>query len=93
MHESRTWPRFLPRLFKPITIHIGSPIDPLIEPLLIQHRQKFPVPWRPDTYGREVEEDMREEPAGLKESRGEIAEVLRQSVMRLGQLEAPSTKG
>ena len=62
MHESRTWPCLMPRAGKSVSITIGEPINDAVEPLLEQHRTAFPVHWKPDTYAREVGEDLRDEP-------------------------------
>lgn len=85
MDEERGFPRPLPRPGKKVTIIIGEPINDAVEPLLAEYQKKFPEPWVPVTYGRDVKEDLREEPSQLAEMRSRIAEVLRQELMKVGQ--------
>lgn len=86
MDEERGFPRPLPRPGKNVTILIGEPINDVVEPLLEEYRVRFPgEPWRPTTYGRDVQDDLNDEPQALTELRSRVAEVLRQEVMRLGE--------
>lgn len=85
MNEERTFPRFLPRTGKKVTVIIGEPINDAVEPLLAEYQRKFPDPWRPVTYGRDVAEDLKAEPAGLADMRSRIADALRTELMKLGE--------
>jgi monolysocardiolipin acyltransferase len=85
MDEPRKWPNYLPNRNKDISIIFGSPLNPLVEPLLDTYRRAFPTPWRPSTYDRPVGEDLRDEPGELAGMRSEMAEVLRRGLMRLGE--------
>jgi monolysocardiolipin acyltransferase len=85
MNEEREFPRFLPRTGKKVTVIIGEPINEAIEPLLAEYQRKFPHPWVPVTYGRDVQEDLKEEPPQLADMRSKIAETMRQELMKLGQ--------
>lgn len=85
MNEEREFPRFLPRTGKKVTVIIGEPINDAIEPLLAEYQRKFPHPWLPITYGRDVQEDLKEEPPQLAEMRSKIAEAMRQELRKLGQ--------
>lgn len=86
MHESRTWSRLMPRAGKSVSITFGEPINDAVEPLLEQYKKAFPVHWKPDTYAREVAEDLRDEPQGrLAGMRSRIAEVMRGELMEVGR--------
>lgn len=85
MHESRTFPRLLPRPGKKVTIVIGEPINDVVEPLLAAYRARFPVPWRPASYAQDVVDDLREEPQELAMMRSRMAEVMREMLGKLGQ--------
>jgi hypothetical protein len=77
MHESRTFPRFLPRPVKELTIIIGHPLNPTIEPLLESYRTSFPSGWKPG--------EGKVEPDELKGMRSRLAEVLRGELMALNR--------
>lgn len=86
MHESRTFPRFLPRLNKSVEVHFGDPINHVVDPLLASyHEQGLPIRWKPETYERDVGEDIGAEPDSLTRARSELAEVLRGELMRVGR--------
>ncbi|KAM0793289.1 hypothetical protein ACM66B_000749 [Microbotryomycetes sp. NB124-2] len=84
MDEERGFPRFLPRLGKNVQVIIGEPINDRIEPLVEEYRRKFPKPWRPVTYSRDVQADLKDEPKELARLRSKMAEVMREEVMKLG---------
>ncbi|KAL8283585.1 hypothetical protein RQP46_005380 [Phenoliferia psychrophenolica] len=84
MHESRTFPRMVPRSGKNVTIIIGEPINHAIEPLLDDYRAKFPTPWRPATYSKDVGDDLKDEPDELAVMRSQMAEVMREMLLKLG---------
>ncbi|ORY83284.1 acyltransferase-domain-containing protein [Protomyces lactucae-debilis] len=87
MHESREWPRFLPRVGKKITVTFGEPIDDaIIQPyvdkwqqMVAEARQIFP----------DNEDDPRLVPFALnhsqaaKDIRRELAKELRDAVSKL----------
>ncbi|BGP36514.1 Lyso-phosphatidylcholine acyltransferase [Rhodotorula kratochvilovae] len=85
MDEPRVWPNYLPRRNKDVTILFGEPMNPLVEPLLAAYKARFPVSWRPGTYDRPVGMDLEDEPHELAAMRSEMAEVMRQGLMRLGE--------
>ncbi|GAA5873216.1 hypothetical protein JCM3774_000085 [Rhodotorula dairenensis] len=85
MDEPRVWPNFAPRLNKDVTILFGDPINSAVEPLLAQYHEQFPAGWRPAEYEHPVRVDPEEEPSELPRLRSEMAEVMRQELMRLGQ--------
>lgn len=84
MSEERTFPRWLPRPGHKISITIGEPINATIEPLLAQCKAQFPIPWRPETYEKNVGEDLKDEPKELAGIRSHIAKVLRDELMKVG---------
>lgn len=85
MDEERGFPKFLPRPGANISIVIGEPINERIQPLIDEYRSKFPTPWRPVTYARDVQHDLRDEPDELARLRSRMAEVMREEVMKLGK--------
>ena len=84
MHESRTFPRMMPRSGKNVTIVIGDPINHAVEPLINDYRAKHPTPWRPTTYSKDVGDDLKDEPAELAGMRVRMAEVMREMLLKLG---------
>ncbi|GAA6031939.1 hypothetical protein JCM8097_003352 [Rhodosporidiobolus ruineniae] len=83
--EPRVWPNYLPNRGKDITILFGEPLNPVVDPLIAAYRAKYPTPWRPSTYDRPVGQDLQEEPGDIAAMRSEMAEVMRQGLMRLGE--------
>lgn len=87
--EARTFPRFLPRWGKEVSVVIGEPLNARLAPLLAEHSQRFPVPWRPVSYGNDVAEDLLKEPEGLAELRSRLAEEIRKELLALGRGDRP----
>lgn len=85
MHESRKFPRPLPRPGKNVTVLLGSPINSSIEPLIAKYHKEIEARWRPSNYGKDVAQDLEDEPKGLATMRSHLAEVLRGKLMELGQ--------
>ncbi|SCV68690.1 BQ2448_811 [Microbotryum intermedium] len=84
MDERRGWPRMLPRPGKNVSIMFGDSINSAIDPLMAKYRTKFPTAWRPATYGNDVKDDLKVEPEGLAAMRSELADRMRDELMRLG---------
>ncbi|BGP12572.1 hypothetical protein JCM10213_004841 [Rhodosporidiobolus nylandii] len=85
MDEPRVWPAYLPNTGKDVTILFGEPLNADVEPLVADYRAKYPTPWRPSTYDQSVEQDLEDEPSEIARMRSEMAEVMRQGLIRLGQ--------
>ncbi|GAA5834901.1 hypothetical protein JCM11251_002057 [Rhodosporidiobolus azoricus] len=85
MDEPRVWPNYLPNRGKDVTILFGSPMNPSVEPLVARYRERYPTPWRPSTYERSVDQDLEEEPDEIGRMRSEMAEVMRQELMKLSK--------
>ncbi|KAM0755492.1 acyltransferase-domain-containing protein [Meredithblackwellia eburnea MCA 4105] len=92
MNEEASFPKRLPRAGKKVTVLIGEPMNEAVEPLLKEYWSKFPTPWKPSTYAKDVKEDLEDEPTELAEMRSRMAEVMREMLMKLGKrIEEPAT--
>lgn len=85
MDEPRVSPHFIPNRGKDITILYGEPLNDSITTLVDEYRERFPQGWRPQTYDRNVGEDLEVEPEGLADLRSRIAAQLRVGLMDLGK--------
>lgn len=88
MHESRTWPRFLPRLFKRVRCTYGQPIDEAaIQPYIERWRVLSEAAYkRADRQITTDSEDMPEELMDGSEAeaiRRDLTKVLRDAVGKL----------
>lgn len=88
MHESRTWPRFLPRLFKSVRCTYGRPVDEAsLQPFIDRWRLLSEAAYK--DAGRDVTTDSDEIPERLRDSpeaqaiRRDLTKVLRDAVGKL----------
>jgi monolysocardiolipin acyltransferase len=88
MHETREWPRFLPRVGKRITVTFGDPIDDAIIKPYVERWQKMVEQARQEEPKDEADK-LRLVPQSLDDSqaakdlRRELAKELRDAVLRL----------
>lgn len=86
MHETRKFPRFLPRPGHPITIVIGEPLNPILDPMLEAYKASHPVPWKPSSFDKDgIALDGKDEPLEVGQMRSSLAELMRLMLTQLGK--------